>query len=178
MFLGRRGDVPERTWRHGNRSGIRGRDDENRRYQEVCTGRTGHAGGIRLLYDPGVVTYEDLLATFWSIHDPTQKNRKGPDIGTNYRSVIFYHTPDQKQIATRSKVGIERSAGLKDPLLPRSSLPRSSGVPRDTTSSTTKSTAGRDAGSYKQNPATYVLKLSVGNDHPQATIMEDIANVP
>ncbi len=87
----------------GTEVGYAGGTTKNPRYEEVCTGRTGHAEVVRLLYDPGVVTYEDLLATFWSIHDPTQKNRQGPDIGTNYRSVIFYHTPDQKQIATRSK---------------------------------------------------------------------------
>ena len=71
----------------------------------------------RLLYDPDVVTYRELLATFWSIHDPTQKNRQGPDIGTNYRSVIFYHTPDQKQIAAQSKEELERSGRFKRPVV-------------------------------------------------------------
>ena len=101
----------------GTEVGYAGGTTKNPRYEEVCTGRTGHAEVVRLLYDPGVVTYEDLLATFWSIHDPTQKNRQGPDIGTNYRSVIFYHTPDQKQIATRSKEGIERSGRFKRPVV-------------------------------------------------------------
>ncbi|MGA7797116.1 MAG: peptide-methionine (S)-S-oxide reductase MsrA [Methanoregula sp.] len=101
----------------GTEVGYAGGTTKNPRYEEVCTGRTGHAEVVRLLYDPGVVTYEDLLATFWSIHDPTQKNRQGPDIGTNYRSVIFYHTPDQKQIATRSKEGLDRSGRFKRPVV-------------------------------------------------------------
>jgi peptide-methionine (S)-S-oxide reductase len=97
--------------------GYAGGTTENPRYEDVCTGRTGHAEVVRLQYDPGVVTYEDLLATFWSIHDPTQKNRQGPDTGTNYRSVIFYHTPDQKQIAIRSKEELERSGRFKRPVV-------------------------------------------------------------
>jgi peptide-methionine (S)-S-oxide reductase len=97
--------------------GYTGGHTNDPRYEDVCTGRTGHVEVVRLLYDPDVVTYEDLLATFWSIHDPTQKDRQGPDIGTNYRSVIFYHDPEQQRIANLSKTEIDRSGRFKRPVV-------------------------------------------------------------
>ena len=75
----------------------------NPSYQDVCTGRTGHAEVVEVTYDPGKVTYENLLDVFWSSHDPTTLNRQGPDHGTQYRSAIFYHTEGQKQAAVASK---------------------------------------------------------------------------
>jgi peptide-methionine (S)-S-oxide reductase len=71
-------------------------------YEQVCTDKTGHAEVVQLEYDPKIVGYEHLLEVFWSIHDPTQKDRQGPDVGTQYRSVIFYHTEAQKNIAEAS----------------------------------------------------------------------------
>jgi peptide-methionine (S)-S-oxide reductase len=97
--------------------GYAGGRTKNPRYEDVCTGRTGHAEVVRLQYDPGVVTYGDLLATFWSIHDPTQKDRQGPDIGTNYRSVIFYHDPEQERLANLSKAELDRSGRFKRPVV-------------------------------------------------------------
>jgi peptide-methionine (S)-S-oxide reductase len=71
----------------------------NPTYQEVCTGRTGHAETIQITYDPKIITYKELLQIFFTTHDPTTLNRQGADVGTQYRSIIFYHTADQKQIA-------------------------------------------------------------------------------
>jgi peptide-methionine (S)-S-oxide reductase len=78
-------------------------------YKKVCSGRTGHAEAVRIVFDPAVVSYEKLLDIFWNIHDPTQVNRQGPDIGTNYRSAIYYHSPEQKKQAEASKVRIATS---------------------------------------------------------------------
>ncbi len=97
--------------------GYAGGHTKNPRYEDVCTGQTGHAEVARTLYDPGVVTYGDLLATFWSIHDPTQKDRQGPDIGTNYRSVIFYYDPEQERLANQSKTELNRSGRFKRPVV-------------------------------------------------------------
>jgi peptide-methionine (S)-S-oxide reductase len=78
-------------------------------YKKVCSGRTGHAEAVGIVFDPAVVSYEKLLDVFWSIHDPTQVNRQGPDIGTNYRSAIYYHSPEQKKQAEASKTRLAHS---------------------------------------------------------------------
>ncbi|CAN5461356.1 peptide-methionine (S)-S-oxide reductase MsrA [soil metagenome] len=72
-------------------------------YENVCTDKTGHAEAIQIKFDPKEVSYEELLDLFWSIHNPTTKNRQGPDIGSQYRSSIFYHTAEQENIAKKSK---------------------------------------------------------------------------
>jgi peptide-methionine (S)-S-oxide reductase len=71
-------------------------------YEDVCTGRTGHAEAVQITFDPEAVSYRDLLNVFFTIHDPTTLNRQGADVGTRYRSAIFYHTPEQKQIAEQT----------------------------------------------------------------------------
>ena len=83
--------------------GYMGGKTKNPTYEEVCTDKTGHVEVVQIIYDPLIVSYEKLLEIFWSIHNPTQLNRQGPDIGTQYRSVIFYHSEEQKQIAEPSK---------------------------------------------------------------------------
>jgi len=85
------------------RVGYAGGRLENPTYKDVCSDRTGHAEAIEVEYDPAVVSYDDLLSVFWDIHDPTTVNRQGPDVGSQYRSVVFYHSPDQKAAAIASK---------------------------------------------------------------------------
>lgn len=83
-------------------SGYMGGEVENPTYKQVCTGTTGHAEVIQVHYDPKVIRYDQLVDMFWRMHDPTQLNRQGADVGTQYRSVIFYHNDAQKDIAQRS----------------------------------------------------------------------------
>ncbi len=82
-------------------SGYAGGHKENPTYQEVCTGTTGHAEVVQIKFNPEIISYEDILRVFFSVHDPTTLNRQGNDIGPQYRSVIFYHSEDQKRIAEK-----------------------------------------------------------------------------
>jgi peptide-methionine (S)-S-oxide reductase len=90
---------------------------ENPTYEQVCTDRTGHAEVVEVEYDPGQVSYEQLLEVFWSNHNPTTLNRQGPDHGTQYRSAIFYHTPEQQETAEISKEKLEKSGKLARPIV-------------------------------------------------------------
>ncbi len=87
--------------------GYIGGHTENPTYEEVCTDKTGHVEALQLEYDPSIISYEKLLEVFWKNHDPTTENRQGPNVGSQYRSVIFYHTPEQKLIAEKSKEQLE-----------------------------------------------------------------------
>ena len=80
---------------------------ENPTYQDVCTGSTGHAEVVQVEYDPAQVAYEDLLDVFWKCHDPTTLNRQGPDVGAQYRSAVFFHTPEQEAAAKVSKEKVQ-----------------------------------------------------------------------
>jgi peptide-methionine (S)-S-oxide reductase len=81
----------------------------NPTYRDICKDKTGHAEAIQVQFDPNEVSYENLLSVFWSVHDPTTKNRQGPDIGSQYRSMIAYHTQEQELLAKKSKEDLERS---------------------------------------------------------------------
>ena len=91
------------------RVGYIGGNLPNPTYEDVCTDRTGHAEALQVKYDPKEISYEELLDLFWSIHNPTTKNRQGPDIGSQYRSIIFYHIPEQERIAKKSKQELDDS---------------------------------------------------------------------
>ena len=90
-------------------SGYSGGAVENPTYEDVCTGRTGHAEVIQVTYDPAVISFEDLLKVFWQTHDPTTLNRQGHDSGTQYRSAIFYHNDEQRRVAEQYKQQLEAS---------------------------------------------------------------------
>jgi peptide-methionine (S)-S-oxide reductase len=86
-------------------------------YEDVCTDRTGHAEVVQVEYDPAQVTYEALLDVFWANHNPTTMNRQGPDVGSQYRSAIFYHTPEQEAVAKASKEKVQASGKYKRPVV-------------------------------------------------------------
>ncbi len=94
---------------HSTQVGYTGGHTANPNYQMVCTGASGHAEVVLVEYDPAVVSYGELLDLFWRKHDPTQVNRQGPDVGTQYRSAIFFHTPEQKEEAERSREALSKS---------------------------------------------------------------------
>ncbi|MGC9318653.1 MAG: peptide-methionine (S)-S-oxide reductase MsrA [Armatimonadota bacterium] len=100
----------------GTAVGYMGGDVENPTYEQVCTDRTGHAEVVQVTFDPARISYEELLEVFWRIHDPTQVNRQGPDVGKQYRSVIFCHTPEQERLARASKQRLAESGEYDRPI--------------------------------------------------------------
>jgi peptide-methionine (S)-S-oxide reductase len=90
---------------------------ENPSYEEVCTGKTGQAESIQIEFDPTVTPYEKILDVFWHTHDPTTLNRQGNDVGTQYRSAIFYHDQKQKELAEKSKRDLEKAGVYKNPIV-------------------------------------------------------------
>jgi peptide-methionine (S)-S-oxide reductase len=99
------------------RVGYIGGDFTNPSYKDVCSHKTGHAEAIEITFNPSIVSYDELLDVFWSIHDPTTLNRQGPDVGSQYRSAIFYLDEDQKEKAERSRVKLEESKRFKNPIV-------------------------------------------------------------
>ena len=90
---------------------------KNPTYQDVCTDETGHAEVVQVDYDPAAVSYNDLLQVFWQNHNPTTINRQGPDVGTQYRSAIFFHSPEQEAAARASKAELEKSGAYSRPIV-------------------------------------------------------------
>ncbi|MFX1493497.1 MAG: peptide-methionine (S)-S-oxide reductase MsrA [Promethearchaeota archaeon] len=97
--------------------GYTGGKRKNPTYKDVCTDKTGHAEVVQVTYDPSIVSYEDLLEVFWNIHNPTTLNRQGWDIGTQYRSVVFYHNKEQKEKALKLKEKLNKSGRYKKPIV-------------------------------------------------------------
>ncbi len=96
--------------------GYSGGHMENPTYRDVCSGQTGHAEVVHLEFDPDVISYDKLLETFWACHDPTTLNRQGPDVGTQYRSAIYFHSPEQEAAANASKAKHEQAGTFNRPI--------------------------------------------------------------
>ena len=98
-------------------SGYSGGTVENPTYQQVCSGQTGHAEAVQVTFDPAIISYADLLEIFWKTHDPTTLNQQGPDVGTQYRSAVFYHNQEQKKIAEAYKQQLVESKAFEKPIV-------------------------------------------------------------
>jgi len=97
--------------------GYAGGQTKSPSYQEVCTDTTGHAEVVQVEFDPAQASYEQLLEVFWQVHDPTQLNHQGPDFGKQYRTVIFFHSPEQEKVARESKARLEASGKFRRPVV-------------------------------------------------------------
>lgn len=97
--------------------GYMGGSLENPTYEDVCTDKTGHAEVVQVAFDPSKVSYEELLKVFWNSHDPTTLNRQGPDVGSQYRSLIFYHNKEQKLLAEKSKAELAKSRRFENKIV-------------------------------------------------------------
>ena len=98
-------------------SGYSGGKVDNPTYEEVCSGTTGYAEVTQITYDPSIITYDELLEVFWKTHDPTTLNRQGNDVGTQYRSVIFYNNDEEKELAEKYKAELDKSGAWDDPIV-------------------------------------------------------------
>jgi peptide-methionine (S)-S-oxide reductase len=97
--------------------GYTGGHTDHPTYKQVCTDKTGHAEAVQVVFDPTVVSFDQLLGVFWEMHDPTTKNRQGPDVGSQYRSAVFYHSPEQQAAALASRQKLDQSGRLKRPVV-------------------------------------------------------------
>jgi peptide-methionine (S)-S-oxide reductase len=98
-------------------SGFAGGKRENPTYEQVCSGATGHAEVCQIIYDPSKISFTELLEVFWTVHDPTTLNRQGADVGTQYRSVVFYHNEEQKKLAEHYKEELNKSGSFSSPVV-------------------------------------------------------------
>ncbi len=98
-------------------SGYTGGREANPTYEQICDGATGHAEAIRIMYDPKVLTYDELLEVFWTTHDPTTKDRQGNDVGPQYRSAVFWHDEEQRRLAEAYKAKLDKSGAFPAPIV-------------------------------------------------------------
>jgi peptide-methionine (S)-S-oxide reductase len=98
-------------------SGYSGGKVDNPTYEEVCSGTTGYAEVTQITYDPSIITYDELLEVFWKTHDPTTLNKQGNDVGTQYRSVIFYNNDDEKELSEKYKAELDKSGAWDNPIV-------------------------------------------------------------
>ena len=102
---------------HSVKSGFSGGSLKDPTYAQVCSGTTGHAEVVQITFDPKVISFDNLLEVFWKTHDPTTRNRQGNSVGPQYRSVIFYHNPEQKELAEQYKQKLDGSGAFSDPIV-------------------------------------------------------------
>jgi peptide-methionine (S)-S-oxide reductase len=102
---------------YATRVGYTGGRAEHPTYRDVCSGTTGHAEAVRVVFDPGTISYADLLDVFWNIHDPTTPGRQGVDVGEQYRSAIFHHSPEQERLAEESRAALAASGRFRRPIV-------------------------------------------------------------
>jgi peptide-methionine (S)-S-oxide reductase len=139
-------------------------------YSQVCSGGTGHAESIQIEFDPKVIPFEKILDVFWHTHDPTTLNRQGNDVGTQYRSAIFYHNQKQKEIAEKSKEELEKEGVYKDPIVTEITPFRNFYVAEDYHKNYYENNQSAPYCNYTIDPKVNKLLLKYGNNVKQEYI--------
>ena len=150
--------------------GYSGGQVKNPSYEQVCSGRTGHAESIQIEFDPKIINFEKILDIFWRTHDPTTLNRQGNDVGTMYRSAIFYHDQKQKEIAEKSKNALENEGTYKDPIVTEITPYRDFYVAEDYHKNYYENNQNAPYCNFIINPKVSKLLLKYGNDMKQEYI--------
>jgi len=137
---------------------------DNPSYELVCKGKTGHAESVQIEFDPSLISFEKVLDIFWHTHDPTTLNRQGNDVGTQYRSAIFYHNQKQKEVAEKSKRELEKAGAYKDSIVTEISPFRNFYVAEDYHKNYYEDNSGAPYCNFVIDPKVRKLLLKYGND--------------